>query len=1306
MADILIQTDAIVPSAGTLQLRVEESINDTGAVDNSATVSIADGSTESTVSGFDAQSGNAYRIIPDLSTSDETVTAELTDARVVELFPVRNVAQSVNGDDDITITWTDESDDADLQRIQVREDGGTWTDVTTVSPGVESVSYAADPAVNEHTFRVRAELTDGTATAWTATATVATDPTSLTETTASGSQVDLSWTGARDANDYVVYRAEASGSTTADYTQVATVGATSYSDTGRENGERYYYRVQAVYGGTDSQLSNEADTTTALSAPTIDSLDDSVEDAITVAYSLADNSTDGDVLVERSTDGGSTWATVATVTDLQQTSVTDTGRDDGTQYTYRVTRRTDHVESASGTATATTVAPAPTLDGITVSGDVLTVDGTDTGDAELRHEIEVQRTNTTGSSWSQSGSDIAAVSGDGNAISGDTAALLDGEQYDVRLRTVYPDATAVSSSSTATTDLSDEDQPVLGNGVEDEIAVDRESQLSDYGNVRIQTRETGETAWDSSAVGWDEQVLDHATLTTTVTGREDGEEYEVRARTETEHVTGSWTAPVSIKTKFPGATGLSLTVQGPKQIDGTFTDNSDNEDGFRVQRRDELDPARPTGFSSWTTVQTLDPNETSFTDTSLEPNHDYEYRIEAFTEHSSATTPSESATTDVAYGPYWTLELRRADGEVLTIDGEHFLPPSPTMSRAPSRITPWSVEIPETRALTEFDWLNSDAFLWFGNGSELVLRGELHKADHPNKVAPEEGQRGITRLEGADVGFEFKHGGAHERYQAIKAYKAVEDYLTTHFPGWTTTVYRPSVQLIDSDKLVQSADSTSEWQSIYSPPSDVPVEISNGTLTLTDAAYSKDVLTDRTGSGGSFGNVNDNAYNDGVAAFIGASGAYIELEFTPQHDIPASEVGIQIRDETIDSTQNAAVSYYWDGTEFDNNTGLFFGLGWRDIGSGYYGGPGYESAIGQDLQAGQTYTLRIEAGNDKDYNADVVAVYDKRYSFSFPNPDAATNAGGYLSGPEPKPDAVDVEFASVDETRNVPSASVSLTIDDTSNNQAIAASNNGGTSYSLTAANSATLSGSFPNPGSLPRVTLTLSRYGSGRDEFPTSGYNGQSVDNYELRVDTNSLAVIDDRTVTGDHLGNIQSLVDDAGMIWVTPYSESGKVIEVFKPGEVTATLPDVEILDGTETHDKEQYYNAITVFGGDSGDGTPLEATAESQTEISSYGRREGPAAFEPRLESQADVENQANQLLATGIANRSAAAALDIVPKTVTPGYEYDVPGVDEDLVLREVRFEDGQRGQLRFTDDEDIVSVLAGLSREVKQTKDAF
>ena len=47
------------------------------------------------------------------------------------------------------------------------------------------------------------------------------------------------------AAGYYVYRAEASGSTKADYTQVADVSAPPYTDTGLEDGERYYYRVSS-----------------------------------------------------------------------------------------------------------------------------------------------------------------------------------------------------------------------------------------------------------------------------------------------------------------------------------------------------------------------------------------------------------------------------------------------------------------------------------------------------------------------------------------------------------------------------------------------------------------------------------------------------------------------------------------------------------------------------------------------------------------------------------------------------------------------------------------------------------------------------------------------------------------------------------------------------------------------------------------------------------------------------------------------------------------------------------------------------
>lgn len=754
-------------------------------------------------------------------------------------------------------------------------------------------------------------------------------------------------------------------------------------------------------------------------------------------------------------------------------------------------------------------------------------------------------------------------------------------------------------------------------------------------------------------------------------------------------------------------TGLTATAQGPTSVLLEWTDPNDNEGGFRVDRRDELDPARPTGYGSWHTVATVDSNQTSFTDTGLNSNHDYQYRIEAFTDGTIETSGTATVTTEVSYGPYWTLELRRADGEKLTIDGQHFLPPSPSFSRAPSRITPWSVRIPETRLLTEEGWLNSDAFLWFANGAELVLRGELQKAEHSSSAAPRAARDGVTTLEGADVGFEFKHGGAHEHYTSIEAHNAVADYLTTHFPGWAVTVHEPTVQLIDDNKLIQSADSTTEWQSLYTPPSDVPLTISNGELTTTPASYSKDILDDYSARGGSWGFVDGDEYNTGQAGFVSSAGAYFEVQFTPQHDIPANQVGILIRDYTLDEGgASTDVSFSWDGVEFDRNTASFVDLGWHDIGGGFYSSGTYQSIIGQDLQAGQTHTLRIECHNSNTYIADVVALYDKRYNFSFPNPDAATLGGGVLSGPEPMPDAVDVELATVNESRNVAGASVTTTLDDTSNAQAIAASNDGGSTYAISTSNSATLSGTFPNPGSLPRVKLTLSRYGSGRNQFPSSGYNGQAIGSYELRVDTNSLAVIDDRTFTGSHLENLQSLCDDAGMIWVTPYTETGKEIEVFKPGEVTAILPDIEILGGAETHDWEQYYNSVTVFGGDDGTGSPLTATAESQTEIDQYGKREAPAAFEPRLNSLADVENQANQLLAEHISKRGAAANLNIVPKTIVPGYKYPVPGITEDLVLREVTFKDGRSGRLKFTDDEDVVAVLAGLGREVKQTKDAF
>lgn len=269
-----------------------------------------------------------------------------------------NVSQTVEGNDQIQVD-ADENTTAgsyDTYRIEVSEDSGSWTPVAT--PSSMPYTYTATESVDSHQFRVRGENSYGSSD-WVTTATKSTDITSLTVSNADATSFDLSWDAADDASDYDVLLAEAMGSTEADYSVDQTTTSTGATVTGLENGEMYYARAIARYPSADSLSTVEASTTTALPDPTLDSLDVSVIREVTVNYSLNDNSSDGDVLVELSRDGGSTWKYSQTVSDLSATSVTFTGLRDGEEYTARVTRSTDHATSQSGTMSAITILPAP-----------------------------------------------------------------------------------------------------------------------------------------------------------------------------------------------------------------------------------------------------------------------------------------------------------------------------------------------------------------------------------------------------------------------------------------------------------------------------------------------------------------------------------------------------------------------------------------------------------------------------------------------------------------------------------------------------------------------------------------------------------------------------------------------------------------------------------------------------------------------------------------------------------------------------------------------------------------------------------
>jgi len=84
-------------------------------------------------------------------------------------------------------------------------------------------------------------------------------PSSVSATAVSASQINLSWSSVGGAVAYDVFRSTVSGGP---YTQITTVGGTSYMDTGLSPSTTYYYTIKAFDGTCESAFSNQASATT------------------------------------------------------------------------------------------------------------------------------------------------------------------------------------------------------------------------------------------------------------------------------------------------------------------------------------------------------------------------------------------------------------------------------------------------------------------------------------------------------------------------------------------------------------------------------------------------------------------------------------------------------------------------------------------------------------------------------------------------------------------------------------------------------------------------------------------------------------------------------------------------------------------------------------------------------------------------------------------------------------------------------------------------------------------------------------
>lgn len=676
----------------------------------------------------------------------------------------------------------------------------------------------------------------------------------------------------------------------------------------------------------------------------------------------------------------------------------------------------------------------------------------------------------------------------------------------------------------------------------------------------------------------------------------------------------------------------------------------------------------------------------------------------------------------------YKIELRDRDGTVLDTIGPDSVK-TVQLPRTHSKINRWQAVVPPMPSLESYR--NPDAFIYYvdeqAGVEELIYRGEFHNPQTP--------KNGDTTMEGLDVTRKLKRGGPDSVFEATAetADDAIRRYLSQYTP-FDPTVYAPTPEVIDDDRLVQEASSTSDLAAVFSPAATTPVTIENGTMTTVQTCFTTEGEDYDRGSQGYFGDYyQPDAYSNQASAGLSwgpnAGGPdYVEYDFTLDYELPADAFDLAVRHDSEYDPQTSegpgSPAFEWTLQHANGSTyslaalttvGAGFGLQWATLGdttlSGSYDGPALEPG---------DYTLRCEI-TDSDgsadlysYYPDVVAPYDSRFDITL----ADTVDSDYaLPGPETKPDAVSVLANMVELDHNITAVTASATFDDVSGEQALAASIDGGDTYE-TATNTETLDTSFETYGTTIHGRVTLSRYGTRTGATPTQGYKSQSVSAWELRVTTNDRAVFDQREFSGSHYENIQEMHEDSGRAFVCRYREDALPLVSFPLGAIEAGdvpwAPDVDWVseDHERSKDSEDYANVLTARGGLDEDGNRLEVTARAEDAIEADdGEIPAPPVFEPKIESRVDLQNLARQELQSYLAEGRLAGSVEIVPKAdLIPGVAYPVPELDGEVkVLEEVAFESGgesARGELVFEQSSGLADYLSSISSSVKSVKDTL
>ncbi|MGK7313465.1 MAG: fibronectin type III domain-containing protein [Candidatus Longimicrobiales bacterium M2_2A_002] len=559
--------------------------------------------------------------------------------------PARDLAVTPRSASELRLDWTDGSRTETEFRIERRSGSVSFRDVATVGANVTTYRDTGLEPATRYEYRVTACNPSGCAEPTDVASGITTDvppatPIAVSATTVSASRITVSWTDASDNETGFRIERAAGGS----YSGIATVGAgqTSYDDTSVTVDTEYSYRVASC---NDAGCSSPSAPDTAVTPPRVPTAVTATAVSDTrIDVTWTDGSTTETAFrVERRT-GTAAFQEVA-ATPANATAHTSSGLAPGTAYDFRIRACNDGgCSTYSATATATTRATPPPADPTALAA-TLAEDGS-------RVALE-----WTDNAATESGFRVHRRVGAGtytvlDTVPANTTVYTDTALQADATHTYRVDACSDAGCSGFTNEAAITTAPLAPSALAASVVSATRIDLTWTDNSATENAFRIERSVDGGAFTLlatvDADIVAFRDETTTADTR-----YAYRLAACNDGGCSPYSTEASATTPPTAPTGLTATAVAADRIDLGWTDTSDTETGFRIQRS--------ANGGVFTTLATVGVGVTGYQDTTVALDTGYAYRVAACNAGGCSPYSSESLAATLPTAPSGLTATAAAD---------------------------------------------------------------------------------------------------------------------------------------------------------------------------------------------------------------------------------------------------------------------------------------------------------------------------------------------------------------------------------------------------------------------------------------------------------------------------------------------------------------------------------------------------------------------------------------------------------------------------------------------------------------------